>query len=65
MVVTWTYDDGNGNTATQTQNVILSGIDNSVTLNVITASAIFTTADSDQWLDCDNGIKCYVVVDSL
>ncbi len=26
-VVTWTYDDGNGNTATQTQNVIILGSD--------------------------------------
>lgn len=25
-IVTWTYDDGNGNTATQTQNIVLSPI---------------------------------------
>jgi hypothetical protein len=54
-VVTWTYEDEQGNTSTQTQNVVLSGIDNSVTLNVITASAVFTVADGYQWLDCDNG----------
>jgi hypothetical protein len=34
-VVTWTYDDGNGNTSTQTQNVILSD----VTAPVITCPA--------------------------
>lgn len=34
-VVTWTYDDGNGNVTTQTQNVIITPIDVSTTTNVI------------------------------
>ena len=39
-VITWTYDDGNGNIVTQTQNAIV-GIDNTVTVNgnVLTANA--------------------------
>lgn len=52
-VVTWTYNDGNGNTVTQTQNVILNSVDVSVTQN----GAQLTANQSGvayQWLDCDN-----------
>jgi uncharacterized delta-60 repeat protein len=53
-IVTWTYNDGNGNTSTQTQKVIISGIDNSVAGAggiTLTANA---TGYSYQWIDCDD-----------
>ncbi|MFT5778524.1 MAG: hypothetical protein ACI837_001480 [Crocinitomicaceae bacterium] len=53
--VTWTYDDGNGNTIVQTQNVIIYGY--SITSSMI--DDITLTADQTgvayQWIDCDNG----------
>jgi hypothetical protein len=53
--VTWTYDDGHGNTTTQTQNVVISPIDNTVTqVNAITLSAA-ASGYTYQWLDCANG----------
>ncbi len=52
--VTWIYDDGNGNTSTQTQNVIITPIDNGITQ----IDAITLRADAAgyhyQWVDCDN-----------
>lgn len=53
-VVTWTYDDGNGNVLTQTQNATISPIDNSVTLNENTLSAVAGGYEY-QWFDCNNG----------
>ena len=52
-VVTWIYDDGNGNTSTQTQNVVITPIPNSITVNnnVLTADA---SGYDYQWIDCDN-----------
>jgi hypothetical protein len=52
-VVTWTFDDGNGNTATQTQNVINPTVDNGITQNggLLNADALVSAY---QWLDCDN-----------
>lgn len=52
-VVTWTYDDGLGNTATQTQNVIISGVDVSTSVAGATISAL-NPAGTYQWLDCDS-----------
>lgn len=57
-VVTWTFDDGNGNTTTQTQNVTVNAIDTTVNqaggqLNAVELVAAY------QWLDCDNN---YAVV---
>lgn len=50
-IVTWTFDDGNGNTSTITQNIIIPDINTSVTQNGITL-----TADSSgynyQWINC-------------
>jgi hypothetical protein len=41
VVITWTYDDGNGNTATQTQNVVIEDVTAPIpdvaTLNDVTA----------------------------
>jgi surface protein len=53
-VVTWTYNDGNGNTSTQTQNVIVNTVDVNVTQSggLLTANAI---GAAYKWLDCDNG----------
>lgn len=53
-VITWTYDDGNGNVSTQTQNVINPTFD----LTVAQSGAVLTSNESGvsyQWLDCDNG----------
>ncbi len=52
-VVTWTYDDGNGNSITQMQNVTINTVD----VNVTTAAATITadaTGASYQWLNCDS-----------
>jgi hypothetical protein len=53
-VVTWTYTDVNGNSSTQTQNVIVSAIDVNVTVTgtLLSSDAVSGTY---QWLDCDNG----------
>ncbi len=58
-IVTWTYDDGNGNTSTQMQNVIVAIADAGVTESgfVITADAIGAMY---QWLDCDNAMAIIV-----
>src|SRR5690606_14844003 len=37
--ITWMYEDGNGNTSTQTQDVIITPIDNGVTQDAVTLSA--------------------------
>ncbi|MEX2484271.1 MAG: T9SS type A sorting domain-containing protein, partial [Brumimicrobium sp.] len=52
--ITWTYEDANGNTSTQTQEVIISGIN--TTVNVNEPSLV---ADNDnpgvtyQWINCE------------
>lgn len=51
--ITWTFDDGNGNVSTQTQNVINPTIDNSVNVTGATLMANQSSA-TYQWLDCDN-----------
>jgi hypothetical protein len=53
-VVTWTYDDGNGNINTQNQHVIINQIDNSVSFNITTLTAT-ATGYTYQWIDCGNG----------
>ena len=52
-VVTWTYDDGNGNISTQTQNVIVNVADVGVTQSGATLTADAAGA-TYQWVDCDN-----------
>lgn len=52
-VVTWTYDDGNGNTSTQDQNIIVTGVDTGVTQVGATLTAD-ATGVSYQWIDCDS-----------
>jgi hypothetical protein len=52
-IVTWTFDDGYGNTSTQTQNVIVNTVDTSVTQagSLLSADEVGATY---QWLDCGN-----------
>jgi len=52
-LVTWTFDDGNGNTSTQTQNVIVNTVDNGVTQTGTTLTADAAGA-TYQWIDCSN-----------
>jgi hypothetical protein len=52
-VVTWTYDDGNGNVTMQTQNITITLPDAAVTQTGSTLTANSATA-TYQWLDCDN-----------
>ena len=53
--ITWAYDDGNGNASTQTQNVVITTIDNGISqINGTTLSAV-ASGYQYQWVDCDNG----------
>ncbi len=52
--VVWTYDDDNGNTVTQSQNIVFAPIDVSITTDVITISANNTDATAYQWINCDD-----------
>ena len=56
IVVTWTYDDANGNTITQTQNVTYTPIDNTITQNnnVLFANAVGANY-TYQWVTCTSG----------
>ncbi len=54
-VVTWTYNDGNGNTFSQTQNVIYTPIDNTLTQSGATLTANATGNYTYQWGDCSSG----------
>ncbi len=53
-IVTWTFDDGNGNTTTANQNITITSPDASFTLIGSTLIANNTTASAYQWIDCDN-----------
>ncbi|MTI31637.1 T9SS type A sorting domain-containing protein [Xanthovirga aplysinae] len=52
--IVWKFEDGNGNSTTQTQQVIISPLDNSITQN---EEGLMATANgyTYQWLDCANG----------
>ena len=54
-VITWTYDDGNGNTTTQTQNVTINSANATVTQAGATLTA--SAGAAYQWLDCDNNYQ--------
>ncbi len=54
--ITWTFDDGNGNVTTQTQNVINPAIDNTVTVSGPTITSNETFA-SYQWVNCDTAFS--------
>lgn len=49
--VTWMYDDGNGNTISQTQDVHVNSVDPSVSVLGTTITATSSTA-TYQWYDC-------------
>lgn len=53
--VTWTYDDGNGNTVDQTQDVIVTNINatTTATLDGVTLTSDIT-GDSYQWINCES-----------
>ena len=51
-VITWTFDDGNGNTSTQIQNVIVTGVDVSTTVASDSITANNGNASAYQWIDC-------------
>ena len=53
-VVTWVYNDGNGNQVTQDQNVTISSFSNMVTNVNGTLEVQVTDAITYQWLDCAN-----------
>ncbi len=54
-VITWTYDDGNGNQFMQTQNVIINPAFDSVVLDNLTLTlTAYENNATYQWLDCDN-----------
>ena len=52
--VAWTYDDGNGNTVTQTQDINVTAIDVNITVNGSQITADLTPA-TYQWIDCETG----------
>ena len=53
--VTWTYDDGNGNTVVQTQDIVFEPIDVSTsTSDGIAITANNADASSYQWIDCSD-----------
>ena len=58
-VITWSFDDGNGNVSTQTQNVVNPSIDNTVNVtgSIIQANQ---TAATYQWVDCDSSFIALV-----
>jgi hypothetical protein len=53
-LVTWTYDDGNGNTSAQTQNIIITPIDNGITQVNDTTLSANAIGHNYQWIDCNN-----------
>ena len=53
-LVTWTYDDGNGNVSTQTQNAVIIPIDNSVTQDDEVTLTANVAGATYQWIDCND-----------
>ncbi|GAA0873613.1 hypothetical protein GCM10009118_00210 [Wandonia haliotis] len=53
--ITWTYDDGNGNTSVQTQDIVIASIDNTITQEDALTLTANASGYSYQWLDCNNG----------
>jgi len=52
--ITWTYMDAAGNTSTQTQDVVLTGVDATTSVSEITISANNINAGASyQWINCD------------
>lgn len=54
-MITWTFDDGQGNISTQTQNVLNGPIDISVQLAGATITANASGLEY-QWIDCNTGL---------
>jgi len=51
--VIWTYEDGAGNIVTQNQNIVITGLDASVSVSGITLTANQVGA-TYQWIDCSD-----------
>ncbi len=62
--IIWTYDDGNGNIVTQSQEIVFDPIDVSVTADAITLTANNLDADTYQWVDCDESFEPIVGANS-
>jgi len=52
-VITWTFEDENGNSSTQTQNMIYTPLSSEITFDGVTITAT-ETLSSYQWYDCDS-----------
>lgn len=52
--VTWTYKDGDGNSSTQGQAIVITTVDPATTDVTHVITAINTGADSYQWVDCND-----------
>jgi len=58
-VVTWTYNDGNGNTSTQNQNVILN---NTMTAVISGTASVCSGSNSNLQVTITGGVSPYTVV---
>jgi len=58
-VVTWTYNDGNGNTSTQNQNVILN---NTMTAVIAGTASVCSGSNSNLQVTITGGVSPYTVV---
>ncbi len=55
--VVWSFEDAAGNTSTQNQEVIITGVDVSTSVSGLTITAANTSASNFQWMDCsDNSL---------
>ncbi len=56
-IVTWTFNDGNGNTSTQNQTVVVTNINATTTASIdgVTLTSDIT-GDSYQWINCNGNI---------
>jgi len=56
-IITWTYDDGNGNVSTQQQQVIVDLVDVSITVNVVELIANNSSPGvTYEWIDCNGNV---------
>jgi hypothetical protein len=53
--VTWSYNDGNGNTTTQSQEVVVTPTDNSIAQVDATTLMANEIGNTYQWVDCNDG----------
>ncbi len=51
--IAWTYDDGNGNITSQTQNIVVRSIDSTISFDGESIVAL-SEGYAYQWVDCNN-----------